>query len=72
MSHTRKSPSEKLMEGDIYRFEKAQSHLSAIRLAKECSNRTTRIRHLIKDPHTNEYHERIQIINRPRRNQEQA
>lgn len=72
MSHIRKSPSEKRMEGDIYRFEKAQSHQSAIRLAKECSNRTTRIRHLIKDPHTNEYHEIIQIIHRPRRNQDQA
>lgn len=64
-----KSPMKKRIDGEIYSHEKRQLHENNIRMCKELSERTTKIRHIIKDPHTNEYYERIQIIHRPRRNQ---
>jgi len=64
-----KPPTKERVAGEIFSFEKSEAHKAALKLAKECSDRTTKIRHLIKDPHTNEYYERIQIIHRPRRNQ---
>ena len=59
-----KPPTQKRIVGDIYNFEKAESHKKAVKLANELSHKTTRIRHILKDPHTNEYYERIQIISR--------
>lgn len=59
-----KPPTQKRIAGDIYNFEKAESHKKAVKLAEELSQKTKRIRHLLKDPHTNEYYERIQIISR--------
>lgn len=58
----RKSPMDKRVDGSIYSFEKKEERKAALNLLKKCQDRCKKVVHLVKDSHTGEFIEHIQIV----------
>ena len=53
---------DKRVDGSIYSFEKKEERKAALNLLKKCQDRCKKVVHLVKDSHTGEFIEHIQIV----------